>query len=159
MFRKPHYILILSVAILFSGCRSGNQPALKSESHLATAVPSPNNDFYQEIAQDIGLIFKHSIGEEELNNIIESDGGGAAFLDYNQDGFIDIYACSGTWIEGFIKSEKPAELPGGNKLFRNKGDGTFEDVTKKAGVGGPWYSMGVSCRRFQQRRIPRLIFK
>ena len=156
MFRNPHYILILSAALFFSGCRSGNQPALKSESHPAPAVPSPNNDFYQEIAQDIGLIFKHSIGEEELNNIIESDGGGAAFLDYNQDGFIDIYACSGTWIEGFIKSEKPAEIPGGNKLFRNKGDGTFEDITKKAGVGGPWYSMGVSSGDFDNDGYPDL---
>ena len=156
MFRNPHYILILSAALFFSGCRSGNQSALKSESHPAPAVPSPNNDFYQEIAQDIGLIFKHSIGEEELNNIIESDGGGAAFLDYNQDGFIDIYACSGTWIEGFIKSEKPAEIPGGNKLFRNKGDGTFEDVTKKAGVGGPWYSMGVSSGDLDNDGYPDL---
>ena len=47
-------------------------------------------------------------------------------------------------------------MPGGNKLFRNKGDGTFEDVTKKAGVGGPWYSMGVSSGDFNNDGYPDL---
>ena len=153
---KSSYIPVLLVLLLINGCRSGNKPSSLQSGGTEITVPSPNNDFYQEIAQEIGLIFKHSIGEEELNNIIESDGGGAAFLDYNKDGFIDIYACSGTWIEGFIKSERPAELPGGNKLFRNKGDGTFEDVTKKAGVGGPWYSMGVSSGDFNNDGYPDL---
>ncbi len=153
---KPSYIPILLVVLLINGCRSGNKPSSLQAIGTEIAVPSPNSDFYQEIAEDIGLVFKHSIGEDELNNIIESDGGGAAFLDYNKDGFIDIYACSGTWVEGFIKSEKPAEVPGGNRLFRNKGDGTFEDVTKKAGVGGPWYSMGVSSGDFNNDGYPDL---
>ncbi len=155
MCRKTNYVLVLLLPLLISGCRSGSKPDLQSV-QAEINVPAPDNDFYQEITRDIGLIFKHSIGEEELNNIIESDGGGAAFLDYNMDGFIDIYACSGTWIEGFIKSERPAELPGGNKLFRNVGDGTFEDVTKKAGVGGPWYSMGVSSGDFNNDGFPDL---
>ncbi len=137
--------IILLIVICFSGCRTGNEKSRNPESLSSLAVPVPDNDFFQEMAREVGLIFKHSIGEEELNNIIESDGGGAAFLDFDQDGFIDVYACSGTWVEGFIKSEKPEGVTGGNKLFRNKGDGTFEDVSKKAGVEGPWYSMGVSA--------------
>lgn len=156
MFGKLNFVFVLLFILLISGCRSGGKPTAQHAAGTEVAVPSPNNDFYQEIAKDIGLIFKHSIGEEELNNIIESDGGGAAFLDFNKDGFIDIYACSGTWVEGFIKSEKPAEVPGGNRLFRNKGDGTFEDVTKKAGVGGPWYSMGVSSGDFNNDGYPDL---
>jgi len=156
MCRKLNIVIVILVALLISGCRSGSKPASMQTGQTEITVPSPNNDFYQEIAKETGLIFKHSIGEEELNNIIESDGGGAAFLDFNMDGFIDIYACSGTWVEGFIKSEKPSEVPGGNKLFRNKGDGTFEDVTKKAGVGGPWYSMGVSSGDFNNDGYPDL---
>jgi hypothetical protein len=99
------------------------------------------------------LDFIHSIGEHDLTNIIESVGGGAAFLDYDQDGYIDIYACTGTWLEGFSKSEKPAELPE-NHLYRNRGDGTYEDVTKKAGVGGPWYSMGVTTGDYNNDGYP-----
>jgi len=130
-----YYSIIVITIIFFSGCLQQNKPFL--------SVPSANDDFFQEIAREIGLDFVHSIGEKELQNIVQSDGGGAAFLDYDQDGYIDIYSCSGTWIENFIKTERPDELPG-NHLYHNRGNGTFEDVTKKAGVGGPWYSMGVS---------------
>ena len=54
---------------------------------------------YQEIGKEIGLDFVHSIGDKELTNIVESSGAGAAFLDYDQDGFIDLYVCNGTWVK------------------------------------------------------------
>ena len=150
------YLLLLLIGLfILSGCRSGNKPESKSENKSATSLPAATDDFFQEISREAGLDFVHSIGEAELTNIIQSDGGGAAFLDYNQDGFIDIYACSGTWIEGFIKTEKPAKLSG-NHLYRNRGDGTYEDVTQKAGVGGPWYSMGVTAGDFNNDGYPDL---
>ncbi len=155
MQNNRYYLVLLIVLLCFSGCRSGNKPASKSANQSETVVPAASNDFYQEIGQEIGLDFVHSIGDDDLTNIIQSDGGGAAFLDYDQDGYIDIYACSGTWLEGVSKSEKPAELPG-NHLYHNRGDGTFEDVTKKAGVGGPWYSMGVTSGDFNNDGYPDL---
>ena len=150
-----YYPVLLIVLLCFPGCRSGNKPASKSGNQSETAVPAASNDFYQEIGQEIGLDFVHSIGDVDLTNIIQSDGGGAAFLDFDQDGYIDIYACSGTWLEGVSKSEKPEELPG-NHLYHNRGDGTFEDVTKKAGVGGPWFSMGVTSGDFNNDGYPDL---
>ncbi|MCJ7449475.1 MAG: CRTAC1 family protein [Bacteroidales bacterium] len=141
------------ILLIFSGCRQRNKHASESAIQSATSVLSPNDDFFQEIGQEIGLDFVHSIGDDELTNIIQSDGGGAAFLDFDQDGYIDIYACSGTWLEGVSKSEKPAQLPG-NHLYRNKGNGTYEDVTKKAGVGGPWFSMGVTVGDFNNDGHP-----
>ena len=135
-------IHLLLYLIILSGCKSGNKPSPDSRNNAS--VPAANDDFFQEIGQQIGLDFVHSLGGPELLNIVESSCGGAAFLDYDQDGYIDIYVTSGTWIEGFSKSEKPEKMPH-NHLYRNKGDGTFEDVTEKAGVGGPWYSMGVSA--------------
>lgn len=147
------YLIVLMILLIFSGCGSGNNPASKSSKQSAESVPAANDDFFQEISQEIGLDFVHSIGGDELSNIVQSDGGGAAFFDYNKDGYLDIYACSGTWVEGLIKSEKPAELPH-NHLYRNIGNGTFEDVTKKAGVGGPWYSMGVATGDFNNDGFP-----
>jgi len=142
--------------MVISSCQSNNKPAGKSsEGSPSAAVLAATDDFFQEISQEIGLNFRHSLGADDLTNIIESNGGGAVFLDYDQDGFIDIYASSGTWLEGFSNGEKPAELPG-NHLYRNRGDGTFEDVTKKAGVGGPWYSMGVSSSDFNNDGYPDL---
>ena len=155
MQNNRFYLVLLIVLLCFPGCRSGNKPASKSGNQSETAVPAASNDFYQEIGQEIGLDFVHSIGDVDLTNIIQSDGGGAAFLDFDQDGYIDIYACSGTWLEGISKSEKPEELPG-NHLYHNRGDGTFEDVTKKAGVGGPWFSMGVTSGDFNNDGYPDL---
>jgi hypothetical protein len=147
------YLIVLMILLIFSGCRQRNKPASESATQSATTVLPPNDDFFQEIGQEIGLDFVHSIGDDDLTNIIQSDGGGAAFLDYDQDGYIDIYACSGTWLEGVSKSEKPAELPG-NHLYHNRGNGTYEDVTKKAGVGGTWFSMGVTIGDFNNDGYP-----
>lgn len=118
-------------------------------------LPPANDDFFQEIGMKIGLDFIHSIGDNELSNIVESSGAGAAFLDYDQDGYIDLYVCSGTWLEGLSNGKKPDEMPH-NHLYRNRGDGTFEDVTKKAGVGGPWYSMGVTVGDYNNDGYPDL---
>ena len=129
--------------IILTGCQSNNRSSSKSMKQIVAAFPPANDDFYQEIGLDVGLDFIHSIGDNHLNNIVESSAGGAAFLDYNQDGYIDLYITSGTWSEGVSEDPKPDKLPE-NRLFRNRQDGTFEDVTKKAGVGGPWYTMGVA---------------
>ncbi len=134
---KKNILLISAISfLLFSSCNTEKNPS-------TFQAPPPSDDYYQEIALDIGLDFMHSIGDIELDNIVESSGGGSAFLDYDQDGFIDLYLTSGSWKEGLSKQEKPGRITE-NRLFRNRGDGTFENVTKKAGVGGPWYSMGVT---------------
>lgn len=149
----PGFIFPLVVLLFLSGCNSGNKSSSQSQNQSVTTLPALNDDFFQEIGQEIGLNFIHSIGAEHMENIVESVGGGAAFLDYDQDGYIDIYACSGTWVEGFSKSEKPKVMPT-NRLYRNMQDGTFEDVTKKAGVGGPWYSMGITVGDFDNDGFP-----
>ena len=155
MQNNPTLKFILIILLIISGCRRGNVNQSGPVKQSEISVPAANDDFFQEVGKVIGLDFIHSIGDDDLTNIIQSDGGGAAFLDYDQDGYIDIYACSGTWLEGVSKSEKPAELPG-NHLYHNRGDGTFEDVTKKAGVGGPWFSMGVTSGDFNNDGYPDL---
>ena len=136
---------------ILTGCN--NNSSVKSDPQPVYTSPVANEDYFQEIGKEIGLDFVHSFGADHLYYIVESVGGGAAFLDYDQDGFMDIYTCSGTWVKGFSKSEEPEELPK-NHLYRNKQDGTFEDVTKKAGVGGPWYSMGVTVGDFNNDGYP-----
>ena len=133
------YFLIL---ILFNFCNSRDKKQV-SNPEQKIENPAPNEEYFQEIAAEIGLDFVHSIGAAEMENIIESVGGGAAFLDFDQDGFMDIYTCSGTWVEGFSKTKPPAS-DHYNRLYRNLKDGTFQEVSKKAGVAGPWYSMGVT---------------
>ena len=151
--RNKYIIFIFVLSLMIYGCNKNKNASSNSNIQSILSLPETNDEFFQEIGQEIGLDFVHSIGANQMKNIVESVGGGAAFLDFDQDGFIDIYACSGTWVEGFSKSKKPAKLPG-NHLYRNLQDGTFEDVTNKAGVGGPLYSMGITVADFNNDGFP-----
>ena len=145
---------LLVLLIFLSGCQSRDKSARETAGRSAAAPPA-NEDYFQEIGPEIGLDFVQSIGDKDLTNIVESSGGGTAFLDYDQDGNIDLYLCSGTWLEGFSDGPRPEQMPG-NRLYRNRGDGTFEDVTRKAGVGGPWYTMGVVVGDYNNDGYPDL---
>jgi hypothetical protein len=141
------FIFLLTI----SACQSNN----KSLSKSVATLPAANDDYFQEIGKEIGLDFVHSIGDNELTNIVESSGAGAAFLDYDQDGYIDLYVCNGTWAKGLSSGDEPDKKPE-NHLYHNRGNGTYEDVTKKAGVGGPWYSMGVTAGDYNNDGYPDL---
>jgi len=149
--KSNYFVFSFILALLLTGCNSNNKPSSKS----LFKPPMANAEFFQEIGQNIGLDFIHSIGATDMGNIIESVGGGAAFLDYDQDGYMDIYTCSGTWVKGFSKSEK-TKITAKNHLYHNLKDGTFEDVTENAGVGGPWYSMGVTVGDYNNDGYPDL---
>jgi enediyne biosynthesis protein E4 len=86
----------------------------------------------------IDFVLRNSVTEEKYS--IETMIGGAAVFDFDNDGWLDIYFPNGAAIPSLEKSE-PAYH---NRLFRNNGDGTFTDVTSKAGVHGRGYSMGVA---------------
>ena len=151
LYESGYSAFLFMVLLTITSCQSNN----KSSSGSIAAPPSANDDYFQEIGKEIGIEFIHSIGDKELSNIVESSGAGAAFLDYDHDGYIDLYVCNGTWLKGLSSGDKPAELPH-NHLYRNLGNGTFEDVTKKAGIGGPWYSMGVTVGDYNNDGYPDL---
>ncbi len=73
--------------------------------------------------------------------IVDSVLGGVAVLDFDNDGFLDLYFTNGATLPGMVKEGNSFS----NRLYRNKHDGTFEDVTAHAGVGGAGYSMGVAA--------------
>ncbi|MGI9531469.1 CRTAC1 family protein [Lutimonas sp.] len=134
--------VLLILHLLIVGCNESDKKT-KNVSQDLFVPPVSNEQYFQELGRSVGLDFVHSIGSDNMENIIESVGGGAAFLDYDQDGFMDIYVCNGTWVEGFSKT-KPNRSDSANRLYRNLQNGRFEEVSEKAGVAGPWYSMGVT---------------
>ena len=146
-----YLILLISILMLLPGCNSGNNG---NKDKVFTAPPA-SDDYFQEIGEQIGIDFIHSIGNgtDHLNNIIESSGGGASFLDFDQDGYIDLFLSNGTWIDGFSQGEKPEKLPH-SQLYRNLGDGTFEDVSGKAGIDNQAYSMGAAIGDFNNDSYP-----
>jgi enediyne biosynthesis protein E4 len=150
---RKWFVFLFASILIISGCTSNKKPAGSSEKVSAANLPPANDDYFQEIGKEAGIDFIHSVGDDDLHNIIESSGGGTAFLDYDQDGYIDLYICSGTWLEGFSKEAKPEKMSE-NHLYHNNGNGTYTDVTKKAGVGGPWYSMGLTVGDFNNDGYP-----
>lgn len=83
-----------------------------------------------DVARPAGLNSRNFFGGEESKRyILETTGCGAAFFDYDNDGWLDIFLVNGSRLEGFPKGEQPS-----NRLFRNNRDGTFTDVTAKAGL-------------------------
>jgi enediyne biosynthesis protein E4 len=87
----------------------------------------------------IKFILRNSISPKRYT--FETMAGGVALFDYNNDGLLDIFFTNGAAIPSLEKSN-PSYW---NRLFRNNGDGTFTDVTEKAGLQGIGYSMGVAA--------------
>lgn len=90
-----------------------------------------------DIATQAGLIKPMVYGTPgEVTYILESMGGGCAFFDYDNDGWMDLFLLGGRTLEG--------TPPGsGNLLYHNNRDGTFTDVTAKAGLADPGWAVGV----------------
>jgi hypothetical protein len=103
----------------------------------ALALAPPELPVFTDITKQAGITFKHSYGDHHLDNIVEGTGAGACFFDFNGDGLMDIYLVTGAWTKN-VSSNEGRDLRGklSNRLYRNNGDGTFTDVTEKAGVGG-----------------------
>ncbi len=114
---------------------------------LAVAVgASAKPPVFSDVTKEAGLAAKGSYGDSELTNIVEGTGSGAMFFDYDNDGWLDIYLPSACWMEN-ISDNRSRRLRGklANRLYRNNGDGTFADVTEKAGVGDKGYGCGCSA--------------
>src|SRR5260370_16860345 len=91
--------------------------------------------------EQLGVRFVLNNGTTEDKPIIDSTLGGVALLDYDNDGYLDIFFTNGASIPGLSKSN-PAFS---NRLYHNNHDGMFTDVTEQAGVAGAGYSMGAAA--------------
>jgi len=110
--------------------------------------PSVQLPQFQDVTASSGIKFRHSFGEKELSSIMEGTGSGCAWVDYNNDGLLDLYVASGRHIEGLTDRSAPDGLDATNHLYRNNGDGTFTDVTAQAGVEGRGMGTGVTVGDF-----------
>lgn len=96
---------------------------------------------FTDVAMSAGLDFSHWSGASPEKYTLETMGAGVAFLDFDGDGWLDIYLVNGGTVPGH-----PAPAPIHHALFRNNRNGTFANVTAAAGVGGnARYGMGVAA--------------
>jgi hypothetical protein len=103
---------------------------------------------FEDATAKAGIDFTHSFGSAKLGSLLEGTGSGCVWFDYNNDGLPDLYVLSGRPLDDSMHpyplKEKPAVAPH-NHLYRNNGDGTFTDVTEKAGLNPDLYSVAVTA--------------
>jgi len=104
----------------------------------ASAQSSDVGVSFINVAKESGLNVKTIFGGEHKNKyLLETTGCGVAFYDYDNDGWLDIFLVNGTRLEGFPSGNEPT-----SHLFKNNRDGTFTDVTAKAGVAHSGWGQG-----------------
>jgi hypothetical protein len=98
-----------------------------------------------------GIVWRHENARSSQRFLPESLGPGCAFVDYDNDGWMDIYLVN----SGPCDFYQPVRSPK-NALYRNNRDGTFTDVTDKAGVAGGTFGMGIACGDYDNDGWPDL---
>jgi hypothetical protein len=124
----PASVLLLALA---AGCdEKGPAPPAGAAPASRVASPAPKFSFV-DVAREAGLTRVTLAGRAGKDHLLDSAGAGVAWIDYDRDGHLDAYLVNAWKLDGDRVIEK-----GKNALYRNRGDGTFEDVTDRAHVGG-----------------------
>ena len=113
--------------------------------------PLPNYPKLVDITAATGVRFKH-LSSPEAKFIAESMSGGVALIDYDRDGWPDIYFTNAQSVDMALHAVKARSA-----LYHNNHDGTFTDVTEKAGVGYPCWAMGASVGDYNNDGAPDLL--
>jgi enediyne biosynthesis protein E4 len=137
-FNRRLFLRGLAGSIAFSGL-----------SRLAGAVPSSPYPFEEIPSSVSGITWAHTAGKSPEKYLPEATGAGCAFLDYDNDGWMDIYLVNSGKCD-FYNPPRPLR----NALYRNNRDGTFTDVTEKAQVAAGGYGMGVAVGDYDGDGFP-----
>jgi hypothetical protein len=124
---------VLPHEIFAQGMSQGAPPPASAKAIKCKDRPIPQ---FEDITEKAGIHFSHNFSVE-ARYIIESMGAGVLLLDYDRDGWLDIYFTNAPTVEEALKGQKAR-----GALYHNNHDGTFTDVTDKAGIGTPCYAMG-----------------
>jgi enediyne biosynthesis protein E4 len=116
----------------------------------AFALPEAAQFPFEEVpGEKSGIRWIHTSGKSPEKYLPESSGPGCAFLDYDNDGWMDIYLVNSGKCDFFTPT-----TPLSNALYKNNRDGTFTDVTEKAGVRGGGYGQGVAVGDYDGDGFP-----
>jgi hypothetical protein len=120
---------------------------------LARAVsPAGNPVRFVDVAGSAGITFQHENAASPQKYLIETMGAGCGWIDYDQNGLLDLYLANGA----ATSARSPAPAPR-SALYHNNGDGTFTDVTTRAGVGAEGlFGMGVAVGDYDNDGFPDL---
>ncbi len=119
---------------------------------LSASAPSPGPIAFEDIAHSAGVRFVTENCPTPEKHQPETMTAGVALFDYDGDGLLDIYLVNGAEMPSLVKTGPKYY----NRLFHNNGNGTFTDVTERAGVAGAGYGMGVAVGDYDNDGRPDL---
>jgi hypothetical protein len=129
--------VVLTLSDILGLTRPGSH--LSAEAQTAAKSKDSIGATFVDVGRSAGLNSKTIYGGEHKNKyLLETTGCGVAFYDYDNDGWLDIFLVNGWRLEGFPSGEEPT-----SHLFKNNRDGTFTDVTAKAGLVHHGWGQGV----------------
>jgi enediyne biosynthesis protein E4 len=144
--------MLLSAALVVC-CQPESSPGQANTKPPQPSSAQPNSELPQlvDITRSTKIQFDH-LSSPAKKYIVESMSGGVALIDYDRDGWPDIYFTNAPGIDMALAGKKARSA-----LFHNNHDGTFTDVTEKAGVGYPCWAMGASIGDFDNDGWPDLL--
>jgi hypothetical protein len=126
---------------------------------ITAAGQTPQRQIFTDVIRAAGIRFRHEASHTSQKYLIETMGSGVAWLDYDGDGYLDLF-----WVNGAALKDPmpPGTAPDKsdarywNRLYRNTGNGTFVDVTEHSGLRGDGYGMGVAVGDYDNDGRPDL---
>lgn len=158
--RRLTLAIVGTVWAILAGC--GPKPAAPAKPALpntaksvSPTVPAGAHDLLVDVSAAAGIQFVHQLCDDHVANILESNGAGGAVLDVDGDGWMDIFLVNSGPLDG-VTHHAPGTRREPNRLFRNRRDGTFEDITESAGLGGTGYGVAATAADFDNDGDPDL---
>lgn len=158
-------ILVVLSALLL-GCGQPAQPPApppgaspSGTNHSAVArtptapIPADPADLFEDVTAQAGLRFTHQLCGSHVANILQSNGAGGAVLDFDRDGWMDLYLVNSGPLDG-VTQHPAGTTKEPNRLFRNRRNGTFEDVTEKSGLAAPGYGVTAAVGDYDNDGYP-----
>lgn len=115
---------------------------------------------FRNIYAGSGLHVAMRCGGPEKKWIPEANGSGAAWLDFDQDGLLDLLVVNGSTIQDLreiLNGKTPVARPGSVYLYRNLGNGRFEDVTARSGLSNPYWGTGIAVADYNNDGFPDVL--
>ena len=140
--------LALVLALTIAACsRRSAEPAGAAAPPTFTVTPpirAGADDLFEDVTARAGITFVQQFCDERIANIIESNGSGVVAFDFDNDGYMDLFFANPGPLAG-VTHEAPGTGRQPCRLYRNNRDGTFTDVTARAGLGDVGYAVAAAA--------------
>jgi enediyne biosynthesis protein E4 len=140
-------VALFSLFLSYSPAQEDPRPPVEQKSSDPSVISTPALAKFTDVTTALGINFEYLASHTSKKYLIETMGSGVALFDYDNDGRLDIFVVNGAPLSDPTPKGTVPQKAGRkywNRLYHQKPDGTFEDVTEKAGLAGAGYGMGVA---------------